>query len=711
MTPLAGHRVLALGSMPGRPLARFLESLGAEVIAGTPADGGGRYAFAIDDLGLPRLAAAGWDAAANPGLVHASVTCFGSHGPRRMWRGSELVASAAGGTLRLTGYRDRPPVKEALDACTCHADLVAAAGLMAAHYARAESGRGDHVDVSVQEVAFNRNVSGVLAWQFDRRKLARVGPALNYGLAQVRCIWPLADGYCFHTLMTGKFGAAANQALSDWIDESGQGNPIRGVDWLAYNRSTLAPETRAAWEAGIGRFFATRTKHEMATEGRRRGINACVVAEPGDVLGDPHLEARGFWELEAGRRAPGRFVRIVADGGGAGPRARMAAGEAGRVRGPLAGLKVLDFSWALVGSITTKTLGDLGATVVKVESRRRPCLSRVDIQVSASQPGQLDDKPWFAHLNTSKLSIALDMKHSRAMEVLRPLIDWADLVVENFSPGTMAKLGLDFAALTARNPRLVMLSGSVYGQTGPLAPEWGIDGTGGALSGRTFLTGWPDRDPVVPGSVPYGDVILPFAMAAAGLAVLEHGRTTGAGAHVDASMYELCVQQTRAAILAAQSGARPARSGNSDPAVAHQDVYPAAGDDRWVAVTCATADEVARLQALAGTEDIAAWTAGQRDHDIAAKLQAAGIAAAAVQDIEDLLDGDPTLAGRGALVELEHAILGRFGHVRTPLSFAAAKHEPFRAPSIGEHTVTVLSEFGGFSDAAIEALAAEKVFE
>src|SRR5581483_3332631 len=115
--------------------------------------------------------------------------------------------------------------------------------------------------------------------------------------------------------------------------------------------------------------------------------------------------------------------------------------------GPLAGIRVLDFSWALVGSITTKILGDLGADVLKVESRARPCLSRLDVQVGASKPGELDDKPWFAHLNTSKRSLALDLKRPESREVIDPLLEWADVVVENFSPGTMAKLKLDYASV------------------------------------------------------------------------------------------------------------------------------------------------------------------------------------------------------------------------------------------------------------------------
>jgi crotonobetainyl-CoA:carnitine CoA-transferase CaiB-like acyl-CoA transferase len=690
MMPLQGLRVLALGDMSGRPLCRLLASLGAQVEPGA-ADGScdagaiqGAH-FLVDGIGLEKLADAGLHRAdierANPRLVHVSVSTFGSHGERARWRGGELVASAMGGALRLTGEPDRAPVKEALDACTFHAEMAAAAGAMAAHYARARQGGGQHVDVSIQEVAFSRNVNGVLVWQFDRRKLQRVGGALNYGRATVRCIWPLADGWCFHSLMTGRFGAPANQALSNWIDECGMPNPLRGVDWLQYNRSTLDAGTRATWEAAIAAFFRTRTRDQIRTEGRRRGINACVIEAPQDVLQDAHLAARGFWHEEAGRKLPGRFVRLTAAAGGAAP--RPAPTVPATRGGPLAGLRILDFSWALVGSITTKILGDLGADVIKVETRTRPCLSRLDVQVSASKAGDFDDKPWFAHLNTSKRSLALDLKQPASRELLDPLLAWADAVVENFSPGTMDKLGLGYAQLAARHPGIVMASGSVYGQTGPLAAEWGVDGTGGALSGRTWLTGWPDRDPVVPGAVPYGDVIVPYVMAAGLLAVL--AAPDGNGGHIDASMYEICVQQMHAAIVAAQSGAPFSRMGNADPAVQQQDVYPARGEDCWVAISLFDDEDARRLAALTGGRPVAEWTRAHEAPELVALLQQAGIAAGVAQDIEDLMEHDPALAARGALIELPHPKLGAFGHVRTPISFSIDRCVPFRAPAIGEH--------------------------
>ncbi len=694
MSLLSGHRVAALGGMADRPLARFLASLGAEVGGGVEG-----ASFVIDDLGLEATRSLDIPETA----VHVSVTTFGSGGPRSDWLGGELVASAMGGALRVTGEPGRPPVKEAGDACTFHADMAAAAGAMAAHYARGTDGKGQHVDVSIQQVAFSRGASGTLVWQFDRRKLSRVGGKLAYGKVTVRAIWRLADGWCFHSLMTGRLGAPANQALSDWMDETLAENPLRGVDWLAYNRSTLPAETRAAWEEAIAAFFASKTKHEIATEGLRRGINACVVNEPADVLADPHLAARGFFDTPDG--LPRRFAAIREGA----PAERRVSSPAERA-GPLSGVKVLDFAWALVGSITTKTLGDLGADVVKIESRTRPDLARMDVQVSASRHGEFDDKPWFAHLNSSKRSVTLDLKNPEAWRILRPLIEWADVVVENFSPGTMAKLGLGYDDLKAINPGIVMVSGSVFGQTGPLAQEWGVDGTGGALSGRTFLTGYEGGDPVIPGAVPYGDVIVPFVMAGCAAAALEARRQTGRGAHVDASMYEICVQQMRPYLERAKAGERPRRSGNADPGVYFQDVFPAAGEDRWIAIS--VSDEVQMKRLIEHTEhDIAAWTATRTDHAAVAELQALGIAAGVVQDCEDMIENDPQLAGRGALVTLDHPLLGPFGHIATPIRFSRDVPQPYRAPRMGEHVHEVARSICQLDEETIARLVEEGVFK
>ena len=167
-----------------------------------------------------------------------------------------------------------------------------------------------------------------------------------------------------------------------------------------------------------------------------------------------------------------------------------------------------------------------------------------------------------------------------------------------------------------------MASGSVYGQTGPLAKEWGVDGTGGALSGRTFLTGWPDRDPVVPGAVPYGDVIVPFVMASAIAMALQFRREHVASACISMrpctrSASSKCIRPS----IDAQLGKTPHRMGNADPKVLFQDVFPAQGDDRWVAISCFNEADLARLTEIVGGDDIAAWTRDRKDLEAVDLLQ------------------------------------------------------------------------------------------
>jgi crotonobetainyl-CoA:carnitine CoA-transferase CaiB-like acyl-CoA transferase len=378
---------------------------------------------------------------------------------------------------------------------------------------------------------------------------------------------------------------------------------------------------------------------------------------------------------------------------------------------PLAGIKVLDFSWALVGALTTKQLGDFGATIVKVESAGRMCLTRMDAQVKVSTPRNPDDKPWFAHLNTSKQGMLLDLKNPESRTVLNRLIDWADVVVENFSPGTMKKLGLDYDQLSKRRPDIVMVSGSVYGQTGPLAQEWGIDGTGAALSSRIFMTGWPDREPVLP-SVPYGDALLPLLMASAAVAALDRRSRTGEGAHIDASMFEAQVQQMVPAMIEQQLTHRaPQRCGNRVPDAAPHGVFPCDGEDRWIAIACEDDKQWRALRQLLKVNDprfetlagrkhhedelehlIASWTRSQDAFALMRQLQDMGIAAGVVQNAGDLLERDPQLKYRDFLQDVEHSVLGTFGHHAPPYKLSRTPALVKTAPRLGEHTRQICLE-------------------
>jgi crotonobetainyl-CoA:carnitine CoA-transferase CaiB-like acyl-CoA transferase len=689
----------------------------------------------------------------NPRLIVVSITPFGQAGPYAHFKGGELVASAMSGVLITLGDPDRAPVKEALDANGFHACAGAALGAVLAHYHRERTGLGQHVDQSVQEAGVSRNTNNVLLYQFDQRCIQRGGPYLRFGRASIRCIWKLRDGYAFHSIATGRFGAPANRALTAWMNELGYDNPMREVDWDRYDRSTLDPAVRQVWETAVAAFFVERTKAEIRDEGRRRGINAAVANAPGDLLNDAQLVARDYfvqsqWTNEISVKLPRYFLRTGSEPASINAKPLAPGADGDRIEPqasqprkpptkdallPLSGVRVLDFSWALVGALTTKQLGDFGADVVKVESSGRPCLTRIDAQVSVSKPGNPNDKPWFAHLNTSKRGIALDLKNPASRPMLERLIDWADVVVENFSPGTMEKLGLDYAKLRARNPNLIMVSGSVYGQTGPLATEWGVDGTGAALSGRLFLTGWPDRDPVIP-SVPYGDALLPLLMANATVAALDHRSRTGLGCHIDASMFEVQVQQLLPCLIRQQvTGVAPLRSGNRVPDAAPHGVFPCIGDDRWLAIDVRTQDEWRSLCELMGhtaladdarfathtlrkqNEDaleaiVAAWTDNQDAFEAMHGLQAKGVAAGVAQNAGDLLTRDEQLKSRQAMVDVQHAVLGVFGHQSPPYKLSRTPAHVRRAPNLGEHSQEVCLELG-FSAEDYERMQAAGAFK
>src|SRR5690606_6209622 len=163
-------------------------------------------------------------------------------------------------------------------------------------------------------------------------------------------------------------------------------------------------------------------------------------------------------------------------------------------------------------------------------------------------------------------------------------------------------------------------------------------------------------------------------------------------------------------LAAARRGERPQRTGNADAKVAWQDVLPAAGEDRWVAVSLFDEADRAKFAAIVG-DDPGGWTSTREDHAIVAELQAAGIAAGVVQDAEDMIERDPQLAAREALVTLDHPLLGPFGHIATPLHFSRDAFQPFRAPRMGEHVDEIARALCGFAPERIAEFEIAGVFQ
>src|SRR5881296_3317483 len=371
--------------------------------------------------------------------------------------------------------------------------------------------------------------------------------------------------------------------------------------------------------------------------------------------------------------------------------------------------------WA--SSVSARYFADHGATVIRVESRRRPDFLRT-LRLTPDSPGGLDGAHHFAVLNANKLSVALNLSRPEGVAVARRLALWAYAVAENFAPGAMAKWGLDYAALAKERPDLVMISTCLNGQTGPERHYPGFGGQGSALAGFNHLTGWPDREPVGPfGTIT--DSLSPRFAALLLASALLHRHRTGQGQHIDLAQVEggiVCL--TESMITYAANGEILTRVGNRSRHEAPHGVFPCAGDDRWVAIAVHDDDDWRRLARALGDPGwtaepalataagrlervdelerrLAEWTAGQEARAIADRLQAEGVEAGPVEDFADLHE-DPQLAHRHHFRDVEHAVLGRHPVETHAMRFSAMEpriHSP--APRLGEHTEHVLRELLG----------------
>jgi crotonobetainyl-CoA:carnitine CoA-transferase CaiB-like acyl-CoA transferase len=393
---------------------------------------------------------------------------------------------------------------------------------------------------------------------------------------------------------------------------------------------------------------------------------------------------------------------------------------------PLSGIKVLDFSWALAGPLATRVLADYGATVVRVESGGRPDALRSMGPFQGGRQGH-DRSVTFHNVNIGKQMITLDLRKPEAREVVLDLVRWADVVTESFSAGTMAALGFGYEDLVKVNPQLVMLSSCLLGQTGPQSKFAGYGNLAAAMTGFLGLVGWPDRPPTGPYGA-YTDYIAPAFTVAAILAALDRRNRTKQSQRIDLSQAEASLHFLAPTLLDyATNGRVGERCGNLDRTSAPHGVYPADGDDRWVAIAVesdaqwralsdwlgkpelgsdpryATAsarlDRTSELDALIGEK-----TRALSMKQVETELQSRGVPAHAVLDTVGMVD-EPQLLHRGHFVSIEPpgeeptvVENSRFKLSRTP-----AKLDK-RRPTLGRDTHAVLKELLGYSEKRIEEL-------
>lgn len=398
---------------------------------------------------------------------------------------------------------------------------------------------------------------------------------------------------------------------------------------------------------------------------------------------------------------------------------------------PLEGVRIIDFCWVGAGSYATKLLADQGADVIKIESATRIDGIRLSGPFAGGRQG-VNTSGYFSDRNTSKRSCTINMKTDEGQRIARELVSGADVVANNFTPGVMERFGLGWDDVRALNPRIVYLAMSMQGDEGPERDYLGYGVTISALVGLHGLTALPGRLPVGTGTNYPDHIPNPCHAAFAVLAALRHARRTGFGQYIDLAQTEATISVLGPAILECSVNGRDREPiGNAHDRYAPHGVYPARGDDRWVAIAVTTDGQFAGLVETLGLGDrvpadldeasrrrrrdelddlVAEATTAHDALELAMRLQHAGVPAAPVHDARGVVEDDAQLAARGHWVRLPHAEMGESLYNAPPFRFSRIRSDlEVPAPLLGEHTVEVCREVLGMSEEEIQRLVADGV--
>jgi crotonobetainyl-CoA:carnitine CoA-transferase CaiB-like acyl-CoA transferase len=401
---------------------------------------------------------------------------------------------------------------------------------------------------------------------------------------------------------------------------------------------------------------------------------------------------------------------------------------------PLSGIRVVEVGYAMAGPLTARYLGHFGADIIRVESRRKPDSLRVSrsswLPAGTSSDISQDTFPLLNLSSAEKRSIVLEIDKPAGYQAFSRIVATADVLVTNLSADALPKLRLGYGDIQAIRSDVIYLASTAFGHDGPYQSfrTWGMNLC--AVSGLEAMVGWPDRDPTGMG-MSFPDYPSALIAVTAIVAALQRRASTGAGAHLELPQFNVGLNCIGTAVVdAALGGTAYQARGNRSVAGAPQGVYPARGEDRWVAVSATddagwaglgTVDGLHGLAAdprfasppdrLAHHDELddvlAAWTQQRSDWAAAAELQEAGVAAAPVFDGWDVI-GDPHLASR-SFYQLARST--RFGQdlVCRPAAVPAEMTQEVRraVPGMGEHTREILRDLAGLDELAIEQLLAD----
>jgi crotonobetainyl-CoA:carnitine CoA-transferase CaiB-like acyl-CoA transferase len=618
-----------------------------------------------------------------------ALTWFHADGPYAGWRGTDEIISALTGLAYAFGEAAGPPMLPQGHGPQLTAGLTAFnAALAALLLPRAQRPR--RIDVNVLEAAMCFTETGALGARAEGGVSRRLGVnryVPTYPCSSLRT----ADGWVGVTALTPQQWWALCELI---------GAPELGYEErfeTAYERLLLGDEIDAILEP----VFRTRTTAEWVAGGDARRIPITPMLTPAELPEAPHWSARGAFAAfdESGLPAPTLPFRMSFDG-------VAAPWEPAGARA-LSGLRVVDFSMGWAGPLCTRTLGDLGADVIKVESEAHPDWWRG--WEAAADSSYQETRHNFIDVNRNKRGVTLDLTKPQGLAQAKALVASADVVVENFAAGVLEKLGLGQAIQRALRPGLISVSMPAFGAGGPLSGLRAYGSTVEQASGLPFVNGEADWSPALQ-HVAYGDPLAGLYAAAAILAAL-HARGRLGGADIDLAQVACLFQFGADATIAWRQAGEPVpRTGLRRARAAPVCVVRSAGEDSWLAVAVdgdaawqglcrvlgradpelTLADRAARADEIDAA--VAGWTSARSAADAAAVLQAHGVPAAPIQPT-DRLTYDPQLNAAGFWPTMERRHVGRHLIAAAPFAYDGLRPALVRpAPTLGEHTAEVLGE-------------------
>lgn len=669
----------------------------------------------------------------NPHCVVVQPSLFGSEGPRAGWQGPEIVLQALSGMMHNNGAGGREPLFGTGNRAALASGVGAYIGALAALYARENIGRGQVVRIDAAETAASMCFPYVMQHIYNGTVRQRTEQAVQAGQVLCRdgwvCIW--VYNFRWHALLK------ALDLLELEFDARFADPAIRRENWEALF---------AIIQAKVSQMRA----EDLVEILQQAQVIAAKAYRPSELIGNRHLAARDYWDEVNGKRVLGPAFRL-----GAAPRQLQggapALGEgavpswpapslpdAGSVGGrPIEGLRVIELTTAWAGPMSGRVLAYLGAESIHVEAPNRVNSWRLNkdkpnpINFPDFQPGDrwYDRSFLFNSQNVNKLSCILNLKTEEGRATLRRLVAVADVVVCNFRPGTLKKLGLDYQSLTSIKPDIIVAELPAFGTFGPMSGYAALGPTMEMATGMSAMIGYPGGQPEVTGPS-YLDPIGGFNAAAAILTALVYRQRTGQGQYVEVPQVEAAMQLIGAEILkAGETDADPEPNGNRVEFASPHDAFPARGEDQWIAIAALDEQQWRRLCEAMETPElaedprfsslgrrrdnegeltriIASWTARHDKHELASRLQAQGVAAAPVQTPKDLAE-DPYLAHRGFFTELEHPDAGRHRHPGLPIHLSLTPGAQLRsAPPFGGHNRHVLETILKLSPDEIAAIEA-----